>query len=914
VKPHLWFIRFIGLIVPRRLRADWRQEWEAELRYRERLLAEWERLDWRNKLELLRRSTSAFWDALLIQPQRLEEEMFQDLRFGARMLLKHKGFTAVAILTLALGIGANTAIFSVINTLVLRSLPVLHPEELVLVSSDKRTGHEVFGSRGRSDTFPYTLYKRLREGNHKLAGLFAAGTVSQRRMVASGIGGIETEFIRAQEVTGNFFSVLGVSAIAGRTLTTLDDQVGNPQAVAVISHGFWQRRFGADPGVVGKSIKFDDLTLTIVGVASPGFFGIEVGANPDLWWPMQLIPQVDSGHWGQRLTSPSSFWLRIIGRMPAGANRMQVQAQLDALFQQELADFAAQDGSSWSADMRRFIMERNLELVPGDTGWSSLWLQFHRPLSILLVVTVLVLLIACANIASLLLARAAARHREFSVRSALGAGRFRLVRQMLTESLLLSVLGALLGLLLSQWGTQALLAIMRLKGDPIAFNLAPDTRVLLFTTVAALLTGLLFGLAPALRSSRTDLATELKGTSGSIAGAGLRNRLNQSLVVTQVALSLVLLVGAGLFVRTLEKLKGLDAGFNRENILMFDLDFTAKQDAASHTRIHKELLSRFETLPGVQAASLSTFYLLSGGGWGEQIGADGYIARPDEDLNCHGMLISPRFFETLSTPILMGRDLGAQDERSTPIAPRTALINRAMARRYFGDANPLGRHIFFLDRPQEKYEIVGVVADMKYQSLRDPAPPTYYMPAFPGTTDVKLTFTLRTTSDPGPLEPGIHAAIRETDPTVRVRGLQTLDNLVDISLHQERVLAQLGGFFSIFALALACLGIYGVLSFAVVQRTREIGLRIALGAERKDVVVLVVGQGLKLASLGIALGLIAALGVTRLVAGLLYGVTPSDPVAFICVTLLLLLVAALASWLPARRAAKVDPMIALRQE
>lgn len=840
--------------------------------------------------------------------------MFQDLRYGIRMLLKHKGFTVVAILTLALGIGANTTIFSVINTLMLRPLPVSNPGELVLVSVNRHAGHEVFGRPGRIYTFSYTLYERLRDGHHGLTGLFAAGGVSQRRMIATGLGGTETELIRAQEVTGNFFSVLGVSSVAGRTLTQVDDQAGNPQHVAVISYSFWQRRFGADPGVVGKTIKFDETPLTIVGVAQPGFFGIEVGANPDLWWPIQLAPQVDSGHWGNRLKSQGGFWLRIMGRLPAGGNKIQTQAKLDLIFQQELADIAARGGSNWSAEMRRFMLERNLELAPGNSGWTRLSQQFLRPLTILMVATGLVLLIACANIASLLLARAAARQREFSVRNALGAGRFRLVRQLLTESMLLSVLAALLGFLLSQWGTQLHLVLMRLKGDPVSFNLAPDAHVLLFTTAAALLTGLLFGLAPALRSSRVDLATELKGTSGSVAGGGLRNRLNQSLVVLQVALSLVLLVGAGLLVRTVEKLKGIDAGFHRENVLLFDLDFTATHEAARRVTLYKDLLARLEALPGVRAASLSTFYLLSGGGWSDRIGADGYIVRPDEDLECHGMMVSPRFFETLSTPILMGRDLAAQDERSTPNAPRTALINQTMARRYFGDANPLGRQIYFLGRPQEKFEIVGVVADMKYQSLRQPAPPTFYIPAFPGSADINLTFTLQTTSDAGALIAGINAAVRGTDSTLRVRDLQMLDDLVNASLHQERVLAQLGGFFSLFALALACLGIYGVLSFSVVQRTREIGLRMALGAQRKDVLALVVGQGLKLASLGLALGLIAALGVTRLVAGLLYGVTPTDPVAFICVSLLLLLVAALASWLPARRAARVDPMVALRQE
>jgi putative ABC transport system permease protein len=844
------------------------------------------------------------------------QTLWQDLRYGARMLLKQRGFSLIAIVTLALGIGANTAIFSVINTLLLRSLPVARPGELVLIGVNQRVGHEVFGPPGRGYTFPYPLYERLCDESRGLVGLCAAGSVSKRRMIAA--GGTETEFIRAQEITGNFFSVLGVSAALGRTLTPADDQAGQPQPVAVISQSFWQRRFGADPAVVGKTILFDDVPLTIVGVAPAGFFGFEVGANPDLWWPMQLAPRVDTGPWAQRLRQKSSFWLRIMGRLPAGGNRAQVQGELDLIYQQHLAAFAAESGARWSADERRFIMERKLELLPGATGWTRLRQQFCQPLLILLAVTGLVLLIACANVASLLLARAATRQREFAVRGALGAGRLRLVRQLLTESLLLSVLGALLGLLLAQWGTQALLAFMQLKDDPVVFNVAPDARVLLFTTAVAVLTGVFFGLAPALRSSRLALATDLKGTANSVAGRGLGQRLNQSLVIAQVALSLVLLLGAGLFVRTLEKLKGQDAGFNRDNVLVFDLDFTTNLDAARRRTLHQELLARLAALPGVQAASLSTFFLLSGGGWSEQMGADGYAVRPGEDLNCHGLMVSPGFFTTLATPILSGRDFGTQDE--SPIsgantnAPRTILINRTMARRYFGDANPVGRHIYFLHRPQEKFEIVGVVADMKSKSLREPPPPTYYLPVFRQPTDMQLSFVLRTAGETNALTASLHAIVRATDATVRVREVRTLDELVNGSIHQERVLAQLGGFFSLLALSLACLGLYGVLSFFVVQRTREIGVRLALGAQRRDVLSLVIGQGLRLTLLGLALGLIAALVLTRLVASLLYGVTTTDPLTFVGVALLLAGVALVACWIPARRATRVDPLVALRYE
>jgi putative ABC transport system permease protein len=833
--------------------------------------------------------------------------LWQDLRYGARMLVKKPGFTLIAVFTLALGIGANTSIFTVINTLLLRSLPVKDPAGLVLLASVNRTGPGY--------SFSYPLYEQLRDGGRSLSGLFAAAEVSKHRMIADGT---ETEFIRAQEVTGNFFSVLGTSAALGRTLTTEDDQASNPQPVAVISHNFWQRRFGADSAVVGKTIKFDDVPLTIVGITPPDFFGFQPGEHPDLWWPMQMGSQVDPSGRGQWLKREGTWWLRLMGRVPGGGNRQQAQAELDVIFQRYMAEFASKRASKWGAMERRAFSERKLELQPGNVGYTELRRQFRQPLLILMTAVGLVLSIACANVASLLLARGAARQHEFSIRSALGAGRFRLARQLLTESVLLAGLGGLLGLLIAQWGTVALQMLMRLESDSISFNLAPDARVLGFTTVVSLLTGILFGLAPALRGSRLDLASALKGTAGSVSGHASRQRLLQPLVIVQVALSLVLLIGAGLFVRTLEKLKGLDAGFNRENVTLFDLDFTQSINTERRVALYRELLARLEALPGVRVASLSTFYLLSGGGWSERVGAEGYAASPGEDLTCFGLMVSPRFFETFGTPILKGRDLGPQDDRpagkSNADTQRTAVINEAMSRRYFGDANPVGRYFYFTGRPEQKYEIVGVVKDAKYLSLRAPAPPTYYVPFFQEPGDMRITFALRTMSDPGALTHSIRRVVREVDPTVQAHDVRSMDDVVNTSLHQERVLAQLGSFFSLFALALACLGLYGVLSFAVVQRTREIGLRLALGAQRKDVLILVVSQGLKLALLGLAIGIVAALAMTRYVASLLYGVSATDPATFAGVALLLTGVALLAALVPARRATKVDPMIALRTE
>ncbi|MCI0485759.1 MAG: ABC transporter permease [Blastocatellia bacterium] len=896
---HLRLIRLIGVIVPRRLRADWRQEWEAELRYREAMLEEWDRLDWRNKFDLLWRSLGAFRDALGLQPKRLEDEMFQDLRFGARMLLKHKGFTAVAVLTLALGIGANTAIFSVVNTLLLRSLPVEHPDRLVLLTS--------VNSNGPGYTFSYPLYKLLRDDGRSLTGLFAATDISKRRINA---GGTETEFIRAQEVSGNFFSALGVSAAVGRTLTTEDDRADHPQPVVVISHNFWQRRFGADPAVVGKTITYDDAPATIVGVAPRGFFGIQPGEHPDLWGPVQVV-------WKRLLRHEGRSFLHLIGRLPAGGNRAEVQAELDVIFQRHLADLQWA-GAKWDESDRRLFFERKLELQPGAAGYTDLRRQFRRSLLLLMTAVALVLLIACANVASLLMARAAARQREFAVRNALGAGRLRLMRQLLTESLLLAALGGGLGLLLAQWGLHVILVFMQLEADPISFSVAPDARVLVFTLAVSALTGLLFGLVPALRSSRLDLASALKRTVGSVTGDPSRQRLNHALVVAQVALSLVLLIGAGLFVRTLEKLKATDAGFNSENVVVFNLDFTRNLDNTRREALYKELLARLETMPGVRAAGMSSDFLLSQQCCNRAIIiAEGYAAGPGDELDCNMFEISPRFFETVGTPLLSGRGFGPQDERSVgssnPDAPRPAIINQAMALRYFGDANPLGRRFYDTYHPERKFEIVGVVKDVRYRSLREPSSPAFYLP-FLRTRGIEISFALRMTSDVGALTGSLRQVAREVDPSIQVRDVRSLTEVVNRVLHQERVLAQLGGFFSLFALALACLGLYGVLSFAVVQRTREIGVRIALGAQRKDVLSLVVSQGLKLALLGLALGLVAALAVTRFVESLLYGVTATDPAVFVGVSLLLLLVAMLACYLPARRATKVDPIVALRYE
>ncbi len=824
-----------------------------------------------------------------------------DLKFAFRQLLKNPGFTAVAVLTLALGIGANTAIFSVINTLMLRSLPVRKPHELVQVS--------IAGVSGRDHTFTYPGYERLRDGARLLSGLFAAGNVGEGSMVASGMGGKETEIIRPQPVTGNFFSVLGVQPFVGRLLSDADDRPKSAERVVVISYGFWQRRFGSDPSVIGKSITFLDVPVAIVGVTSPGFFGVQPGENPDLWLPINLIPLMRPQALGE-----GHDWLALIGRVRRGTDIREAQGELAVTFQQYRAELAA----AMSAEERQRLLQERVELQPAATGWTRLRDQFRQPLTILTVVVGLVLLIACANVASLMLARAMARTREFSIRTALGAHRLRLIRQLLTESVLLAGLGGMLGLLVAHWGARLLVSFVGVQPDPVSFDLAPDARVLCFTMGLSLATGFVFGLAPALRSSRSDLTTTMKGTGATISVNPSRSFLQQSLVVTQVAMSLVLLVGAGLFVRTLQQLKGMDMGFSRENVVLFQVGFSQRVDRTRRISAYKELLGRLEESPGVRAASMSFVTPLTGDAWGQQVDIEGYTPGPQEVVRCSGMSVARRYFDTLGTPLLNGRDFGPQDERldasTATNAPDVAIINESMARKYFGNASARGRRFSFFGSADRKFEIVGVVKDAKYSSLREPAPPTFYLFCFGEVRDWDMMFAVRTTGKPVAVMDGLRRAVREIDPTLLLRGMRTLEDVVDASLRRERIIANLGGFFSLTALALACLGLYGILSFTVAQRTREIGVRVALGAQRLDVFSLVVGKGLKLAVIGSAIGLLGALAVTRLVSRLLYGVSPIDPVTFASVSLLLVAVAMLASWIPARRAAKVDPMEALRYE
>jgi predicted permease len=847
------------------------------------------------------------------------EDLWKDLRYGARGMARQPGFTLVAVITLALGIGANTAIFSLINAALLKTLPVKDPQQLVFFM--------VAGPQGSGTGFSYPLLEQFNRNNHSFTGIIAANTAGRMRLTESGAGD-QVELVQAGRVSGNFFSVLGVDAVAGRTLMEEDDKPAGAQPVTVISYDFWKRRFGLDPGVVGRKIMLDDFPFTIIGVAPPGFFGIEVGSNPDLWWPIQMTPQVIPGN--QSLSDSGRRWLYVMGRLKPDVKVEQAGAEMDAVFRQELNEITPERLAGLTPVQRHNYLSRNLKLVAGGTGFTWLRERIKQPLLILLTVVGLVLLIACVNVANLLLARAAARRKEIAIRLALGAGRFRLIRQLLTESMLLAALSGSMGLLLAQWGARLLLAYLP-QEQTATFDLAPDAAVLSFTLAVSLLTSFLFGLAPALRATRLDLTSSLKEGIGGGTGSS-RLAPHKLLIVTQVALSLFLLVGAGLFLRSLRNLKDIDVGFDRKNLILFSLNTPSGYTLAQRMNLYQQALERLEALPGASAASLASFSLLSGSGMNSNIVVEGYDNRPDEDMDCHRLWVGPKYFAAMGMTLLEGRDFSPQELRpqggqlaagpspqpgAIPGAPIAAVINQTMARYFFRDGSPLGRRFRLQRGPLQgiPIEVIGVIKDAKYYNLREQMLPTYYLSFFQRPREGEAgTMLLRSFADPASIATAIPRTVRELDPQVQVVNLRTMNEVVDRSLMQERFVAQLGSFFSLFALLLAAIGLYGVMSYATAQRTREIGIRMALGARATDVIRLVLRETMLLVGAGVVIGLGAALATNRLVESLLFGLSAADPLTITLAVLLMLIVAALAGYLPARQATRVDPLVALRYE
>ncbi|MBL8204762.1 MAG: ABC transporter permease [Blastocatellia bacterium] len=902
---HFWLIQFFGLIVPRRLRADWRQEWEAELRFREILLSEWDKLDTLHKFDLWRRSIGACWDALLLQPQRWEDDMIQDLRYGVRMLLKHKMFTAVAVLSLALGIGANTAIFSLFDAVLLKSLPVQEPERLVLFGKGEDIGLTNSFPSKSIDLYSYPFYQQIRQQRDVFSDVGAVLSIPWN-VHGKVNSSAETEQMSVQLVSGNYFSVLGVKASLGRTLSDEDDVNPGGHPVVVVSYGWWQRRLGADPSAIGKTITIDQTTYTIIGVGAKDFFGTTVGQSPNLWIPLAMEPQMPPTHWDGRANREFQD-LNLIARLQNGVQMEQANAAVNARFKQHLQEWA---GAQPSADQVRNIQQARVELTPAGRGLSELRQQFSVSLRVLMVVVGLVLLIACANIANLLLARATSRQKEFAVRMALGAGRMRIVRQLLTESLLLAALGGLAGVMLAWWGGQLLVLMASGGAEALPLDVTPNARILTFTLCVSLFSALLFGLAPALRALRLEPNASLKGGKGTVQ-AGAQSPFGKALVVGQVALSLVLLVGAGLFVRTLINLQNVPTGFNTENALLFRIDtaVTGYKDVQL-AEVMRAVEEKVKVVPGVQAAAFS-FIVFNQGLWTGPAYTQEQLALDVRSRIVRNNTVGADYFAAMGIPLVAGRGFTAQDNDKSQ---KVAVISETMAQRFFPNVSPIGRR-FGIRGPESggQIEVIGVVKDVRAMSLSEELRPSAYYPHAQGSGPLH-NFVVRFVGAPENIVPQVRRAVREVNPSLPIDEVVSLSDHVGRSLVQQKLTARLGAFFGLLALLLACIGLYGVLSYAVARRTNEIGIRMALGAQSRNVLWLVLREALLLAGIGIGIGLIAAVALTRTAKTLLFGLQPNDPLTIALATALLFFVAVVAGYLPARRAARIDPMIALRDE
>jgi predicted permease len=830
---------------------------------------------------------------------RLLETLVQDIRYGLRMLAKNPGFTAVAVLTLALGIGANTAVFSLVDAIMVQKLPVHKPDELVQIASVNPSSTELI-----TNGFSYTAYQDFRRNRQAFTDLFAftSDTMNFR------FGG-SSERVAAEMVSGSYYSTLGVKALLGRTIQEEDDRTTGGNSVAVLSCAFWRRRFGSDPSILGKAVFLGDTAFTVVGITPPEFFGLSRGRSVDVYVPMRTVAsQLDA----TVLTDPEAWWLSgIIGRLKPGYTTAQAQAELELPFRRFL-DAQTRVRTLWPASDGRAFFTQKVGLLPAARGLYDLRWEFSDQLHILIAVVGLVLLIACANTATLLLARATARQQEMVVRLALGAGRRRLMQQLLTESLLLSLSGGSAGLLVGAWAHRALMFCLFRNPSSTYLAFQIDQRVLGFTLAVSFFTGIVFGVLPALHATQVELSPLLKaGGRAAVGAAGMKPA--KALLVFQVAASLLLLVTTGLFLRTLRNLQKQNPGFSQENVLLMRIDPGPRYYTRATTlETYRKLLERLSAIPGVDSAALASNFVFGAGGWWKTVWVEGHDYSPNEDQMAGNNDVSPGFFRTVGVPLLLGREFDSRDHSGSPLV---VIVNEAFVRRYFARVNPIGRHLGDNGPTSRgKYEIVGVVANSKYGSLRDHIFPTVYQCIFQTPEDQPAVLHVRTKGNPEAFAAGVPKEIRNLNPDFVVFDVRTLAEQVSSSLHQERVFAVLTAVFGALALLLACIGIYGVVAYSVVSRTSEIGIRVALGAKRVQILWMVLREVLALAAGGLAAGVAACFASGRIIANQLFGLKPADPETMLVASLALAMVAALSAYLPARRATKVDPMVALRYE
>lgn len=871
--------------------ASFRHEYGAEMigAFAEQLWEARRQGGWRPEASIWIR---ALFDVFVIAPREHSHVIQQDLRYAIRTLVSRPGFATVAILSLALGIGANTAIFSLINSVLLSTLPVHDPESLVILTNPASNGVTIGGKSGEREELTYAEFRQLRELSSVFASLMACQSEPER--VPARVEGAVTEETMVELVSPEYFSTLGVPALLGRMLSPDDDPAATN---AVISYAYWQRKFGSRGDVLGSRITIRQGVFSVVGVAPASFFGETVGQRPEIWVPLATQPTVLPGRdWLHEDPGDSDkvMWLHAFGRLKPGVRIETAQAAANVTFQRGLATFYG------SVERAR---RQWLKLRPAARGASQIRGQFAEPLTTLLLASGLVLLIACANLGNLLLTRTTARVREISVRLALGAGRGRLIRQLLTESMVVAFLGGVAGLG-AAWILRTVL--LRLISDGIQLSATPDARLMGFAFTLTLVAGLILGLLPALRTLSVNAGAGLKEQGRGVTASVAWLRAGKFVVVGQVALSVPLLVGAGLLLRTLQNLQHVDLGYEKERLLLVRVDVQmAGYQEQQRLPLFQRLLDRVRAVPGVPSVSYSKSGLFLSSRTTGRVNIEGYTAEGRDGEKLVWDHTGPRYFSTLGIPLLLGREI---TERDQPSSNKVCVINEALAKRYFADRNPLGMHV-------DGYEVVGVARDSRNRNLRDPVEPRFYIPATQPTDIPRfITFVVRTAAEPSSMIAAVRQAILAEDRNLPITAASTLMELVDKQMVQDRLLARLCTAFGIVGLFLAAIGLYGVVSYGVARRTNEIGMRKALGAPDSAVMVMILRETGLLLAVGLVSGVVLCAGGVRFIESRLYGLQPTDPMAFGAAITALTGVALIAAWLPAHRASRVEPLIALRYE